>query len=274
MEALLSEAVERWLWKRTSTSDRLPASGVNATSTSSANTADEVYALVNTGLTWLRGNDVKMSDDVVIEVPPYFYYYLKEKLVSLKTDNDELLRKGIVGTYDGCQVRVTNNLYNDNTDDYVMIPQEGDCRRFRALSRPKPSVPRPCSAMPSRACIATAPRSSDPRNSMSSRRTIPENNLMGRAAPTPERVKLLWQQQPLLPTPLWFSIPLRICPRPRPWMRPTELCDRGGRPEDAFDCSKCERGHRKGGDRCQGQRHPRDGRPCRFSSRGFKSACD
>ena len=122
MEAILSEAVRALAIKKDQYVASLAAGvGIQASSTSSANSADEVYALVNTGLMWLRGNDVKMSDDVVIEVPPYFYYYLKEKLVSLKTDNDELLKKGIVGMYDGCQVRVSNNLYNDVTDDYVMI---------------------------------------------------------------------------------------------------------------------------------------------------------
>lgn len=31
------------------------------------------------------------------------------------------MRKGIVGYYDNARVRVSNNLYNDNTDDYCMI---------------------------------------------------------------------------------------------------------------------------------------------------------
>ena len=122
MEALLSEAVRAMAIEKDEHIASLAAgTDVYKTSTSSANSADECYALVNAGLVWLRNNDVKMSDDVVIEVPPYFYYYLKEKLVSLKTQNDDLVKKGIVGMYDGCLVRLTNNLYNDVTDDYVMI---------------------------------------------------------------------------------------------------------------------------------------------------------
>ena len=45
---------------------------------------------------------------------------LADKLVELKTNNDELLKKGI-SMYDGCYVRPTNNLYVDGTDYYAMI---------------------------------------------------------------------------------------------------------------------------------------------------------
>ena len=41
--------------------------------------------------------------------------------MELKTDNDELLKKGIIGMYDGCYIRPTNNIYKSGTDYYAMI---------------------------------------------------------------------------------------------------------------------------------------------------------
>jgi hypothetical protein len=122
MEAILSEAVRALAINKDEYIGGLAAGAdVYATATSSANTAAKCFALVDAGLIWLRKNNVKPSDDVVIEVPPFFYYRFKEYLTALKTDNTEMIKKGVVGMYDGCLVRVTNNLYNDGTDDYVML---------------------------------------------------------------------------------------------------------------------------------------------------------
>ena len=37
------------------------------------------------------------------------------------TDNVELIRKGVVGMYNAAMVKISTNLYNDGTDDYMMI---------------------------------------------------------------------------------------------------------------------------------------------------------
>jgi hypothetical protein len=122
MEALLSEAVRALAIEKDKYVAGLAAGkNIKATASSSADTADECYALVKAGLIWLRENDVKLSDEIVIEVPPFFYYHLKDKLIALKTDNDELIKKGIVGMFDGCMVRITNNLYQNGGDDFIMI---------------------------------------------------------------------------------------------------------------------------------------------------------
>ena len=85
------------------------------------NSAATAKAAVDAGLVKLRENNVQITDEVVIELAPFVYQFLKEKYIDLDTNNSELLKKGIVGYYDNARVRVSNNLYNDTTNDYCMI---------------------------------------------------------------------------------------------------------------------------------------------------------
>lgn len=68
---------------------------------------------------WDKG--VRISGDVVIEVSPWFYNKLKAGLTELYSANGELIRKGVVGTYNGAPVKMSNNLYSDGTDDYMFV---------------------------------------------------------------------------------------------------------------------------------------------------------
>jgi len=84
-------------------------------------TPAEAKKAIDDGILTLRENDVELDMEVVIEIPYFVYLLFKDKLVELKTNNDELIKKGIVGMYDNCYVRTSNNLYNDGTDYYGMI---------------------------------------------------------------------------------------------------------------------------------------------------------
>ena len=84
-------------------------------------TAANAKKAIDNGILFLRENDVAIDDDVVIELPYFMYLLFKDQLIELKTNNDELIKKGIVGMYDNCYVRTSNNLYNDGTDTYGMI---------------------------------------------------------------------------------------------------------------------------------------------------------
>lgn len=76
---------------------------------------------VDDGFVYLWGNDVKINDEVVITVTPWFYNLFKEALTDLYTDNVDLIKRGIVGMYNGAMVKISTNLHNDGTDDYLMI---------------------------------------------------------------------------------------------------------------------------------------------------------
>ena len=50
------------------------------------------------------------DEDGVIEMTPAFYNKFKNNLITLSTNNPELIRKGVVGMYDGFECIMSNNL--------------------------------------------------------------------------------------------------------------------------------------------------------------------
>ena len=84
-------------------------------------TPEQAKKMVDEALLALRENDVDLEDEVTITVSPFFYQLFRDALTELKTNNDELIKKGVVGMYDNCKVKLSNNLYNDGTDDYMMV---------------------------------------------------------------------------------------------------------------------------------------------------------
>lgn len=121
MEALMDEATRAMAVIR----DKFVAAqavGAGAFSPSAAiTTAANAKKAIDTGILWLRENDVDVEEGVVIEIAPFLYQLLRDQLVEFKTDNDTLIKKGIVGMYDNCRVKLSNNLYSDGTDTYMMI---------------------------------------------------------------------------------------------------------------------------------------------------------
>lgn len=121
MQTLISEATSKMARVRDSFVASLAAENALTSASTAVSTAANAKKLVDEGLLALRENDVDIEDDVVITVSPFFYQLFRDALTELKTNNDELIKKGIVGMYDNCNVKVSNNLYNDGTDDYMMI---------------------------------------------------------------------------------------------------------------------------------------------------------
>lgn len=64
----------------------------------------------------------KNFDDAgVIEVDPRDYGLFKDELIELKTANDELIKRGVVGEYDNYEVKSTNNVYKDGSFVYCIV---------------------------------------------------------------------------------------------------------------------------------------------------------
>ena len=84
-------------------------------------TAAAAKEALDDAFVWLWNNDVKINDEVVITLTPWYYNLFKDSLTALYTDNVELIRKGVVGMYNAAMVKISTNLYNDGTDDYMMI---------------------------------------------------------------------------------------------------------------------------------------------------------
>ncbi len=100
------------------------AAGEEATQVSTSTEVtdgEKAKELVDEAFVTLWENGVKVTDDVVINVTPRFYNKFKNHLVELKTNNDELIKKGVVGMYNNATVKISNCLHNDGTDDYIMV---------------------------------------------------------------------------------------------------------------------------------------------------------
>lgn len=67
----------------------------------------------------LRENNY--DDAGVIEIGPRNYKLFKDELIEIKTANDELIKRGVVGTYDSYEVKSTNNVYKDETYEYAIV---------------------------------------------------------------------------------------------------------------------------------------------------------
>ena len=57
----------------------------------------------------------------IIEVDWRSYKTFKDELVEMKTANDELIKRGIIGHYDGYEVKPTNNVYRDAAHVYCIV---------------------------------------------------------------------------------------------------------------------------------------------------------
>lgn len=61
------------------------------------------------------------DEDGVIEITPAVYNVFKNCLITLSTNNPELIRKGVVGKYDDFDVVMSNNMAKDSTHVYCDI---------------------------------------------------------------------------------------------------------------------------------------------------------
>jgi len=78
-----------------------------------------IKAALDDAMITLRENN--FDDAGVIEIDPRSYKTFKDELIEMKTANDELIRKGVVGEYDGYNVKSTNNVYRDGTHVYCIV---------------------------------------------------------------------------------------------------------------------------------------------------------
>lgn len=90
-------------------------------STTSVSSKATAKAAIDLGLVTLWDNGVSQRDKVTMYLSPKVYQYMNEYIVEAKTQNDALMANGILGMYSGANVKMTNNLYNDGTDDYIII---------------------------------------------------------------------------------------------------------------------------------------------------------
>lgn len=82
-------------------------------------TQDAIKAAVDKAIVALRLRN--FDEDGVIEISPDVYNEFKNCLITLSTNNPELIRKGVVGMYDNMEVIMSNNMAKDGTHTYCDV---------------------------------------------------------------------------------------------------------------------------------------------------------
>ena len=83
--------------------------------------ASNPLTLINTGIQKLYENNVSKGEELAADLNPEHTVLIMEKFASLFTNNMEFIKRGALGKYFNCYLRMSNNLYNDTTDDYEML---------------------------------------------------------------------------------------------------------------------------------------------------------
>ena len=69
----------------------------------------------------LYKNNVSSKTELAADLNAEHITLIRGKLASLFTDNVEYIKRGAVGKYNNCYLRMSNNLFNDGTDDLEMV---------------------------------------------------------------------------------------------------------------------------------------------------------
>lgn len=83
------------------------------------NTQAGIKKAIDDAIITLR--EKNFDDAGIVEIDPRSYKTFKENLIELKTNNDELIKRGVVGQYDNYDVKSTNNVYRDATHVYCIV---------------------------------------------------------------------------------------------------------------------------------------------------------
>lgn len=117
-EKYQEKAVHGLAVKRDAYVANLIKSGTNAT-TAGGRTQEEVKEAIDNAIVALRERN--FDEDGVIEITPAVYAIFKNNLIELKTNNDELVKKGVVGMYDNFKVIMSNGLAKDSGHEYCAV---------------------------------------------------------------------------------------------------------------------------------------------------------
>lgn len=121
-EAFQKKAVHGLAVKRDSYVAGLALTAENVTTYENGlTTQGDIKNAIDDALVALRERNVDVDNDVVIEISPAIYRTFKNELIEIKTNNDELIKKGVVGMYDSANVIMTNNLAKADGYIYVMV---------------------------------------------------------------------------------------------------------------------------------------------------------
>ena len=91
----------------------------SASSTDISGVSDGGISIIESGFATLYGNNCKPSDTFHLEITPEWYTILRPEIITLDTNNSEIIKKGYVGKYGNALISIENMLgtWNDGTRD-------------------------------------------------------------------------------------------------------------------------------------------------------------
>lgn len=87
--------------------------------TAESNSQADIKDAIDEAIIKLRENH--FDDSGIVEIDPRTYKTFKDSLIELKTANDELIKRGVVGQYDNYDVKSTSNVYRDGSYVYCIV---------------------------------------------------------------------------------------------------------------------------------------------------------
>lgn len=121
MEALSEEATRALAEREDSFIARLAMEASNKTASTAIADGTQAKAEIDKLFVTLWKKGVSEKDNLVLYLPPWFYDLFQNHLAELRTNNTDTLDRGLVGFYRGAKVKMSNNIANDGTDDYIML---------------------------------------------------------------------------------------------------------------------------------------------------------
>ena len=97
------------------------ADGVEKSGELTLGTANKVKAAIDDAILYLRTKNVDPATEACIELPWWMYQIFKNELTTEKTDNDNLIARGVVGWYDGFKVVASNCLYENGGFSHALV---------------------------------------------------------------------------------------------------------------------------------------------------------
>ena len=83
----------------------------------------------------LMEKDVPMSTKVTVTLAPWAATMYKQAMAAIDTDNSALLKNGLIGQFDGMDIKVSNNCYKDASNNYGFM-----VRTDRAIAFARPMI--------------------------------------------------------------------------------------------------------------------------------------
>lgn len=124
LDAQFSEAKKALAEKEDATVAKVAADGaLTAMKSSSLDISAQTSPTdsIDDGLVKLYKNNVSTKEVLAADLNPEHITLIRSKLQSLFTDNVEYIKMGAIGKYNNVMLRLSNNLYNDGTDDYELL---------------------------------------------------------------------------------------------------------------------------------------------------------